>query len=85
MLAGKIQLPAYIVLLTEDHIYVSDDNSKEYTEEQILNLDGLFWKFRKDTLKEVDEDLGWDGIEFTGSYLIIHKNENNESNTVATD
>lgn len=27
------------------------------------------WKFREDTLGEVDEGLGWDGIRVTGSIL----------------
>jgi hypothetical protein len=27
------------------------------------------WKFRRDTGGEVDEDLDWDGIRRTGSYL----------------
>jgi hypothetical protein len=28
------------------------------------------WKFYRTTGGEVDEDLGWDGITYTGSYLI---------------
>ncbi len=28
------------------------------------------WKFRRDNGAEVDEDLGWDGLTETGSYLI---------------
>lgn len=27
------------------------------------------WKFWRDNGAEVDEDLGWDGINVTGSYL----------------
>ena len=28
------------------------------------------WKFRRDTGAEVDEELGWDGLTITGSYLV---------------
>lgn len=27
------------------------------------------WKFRKDNGCEVDEDLGWDGVAHTGSFI----------------
>jgi hypothetical protein len=28
------------------------------------------WKFRKENGAEVDEQLGWDGVSTTGSYLV---------------
>ncbi len=31
--------------------------------------EGVGWKFRADNGNEVDEDLDWDGILRTGSYL----------------
>ena len=27
------------------------------------------WEFHKETGAEIDEDLGWDGVNITGSYL----------------
>lgn len=29
-----------------------------------------WWTFDKNTLGEIDEDLGWDGVTNTGSYLV---------------
>lgn len=39
----------------------------EVTKNEILTAGG--WKFNRDTGLEIDEDLGWDGITTTGSYL----------------
>lgn len=70
MLAGTIQLPVYIVLIDDEHIFVSNEPG-EYEEQDIKEQNGLFWKFNKDTLAEVDEFLGFDGVTLTCSYLIL--------------
>ena len=39
------------------------------------------WKFRRENGAEVDEDLGWDGTERTGSVLILELETINKNDT----
>lgn len=70
MLGGKIPMHGEIVHLTKEHLYFST-RSTMLSIEQIENQEGMVWKFNRETLGEVDEDLGWDGITKTGSTLRI--------------
>lgn len=42
----------------------------EITEETIVCGD---WTFHRETGAEIDEDLGWDGVTVTGSYLLTEE------------
>lgn len=61
MLAGKIPMKVIVGKVDDDFIYTS-------SEDGIVTLQEG-WKFRRENGAEVDEDLGWDGITHTGSFL----------------
>lgn len=56
MLAGVVPMELKVSSVDETFIYVGSPG------------DG--WKFLRSTGAEVDEDLGWDGVTYTGSYLV---------------
>jgi hypothetical protein len=62
MLAGSIPMKLIVGKVDDDFIYTASPDGIISHEEG--------WKFRKDNGSEVDEDLGWDGIKTTGSFLI---------------
>lgn len=63
MLAGTIPVDVVVTIVREDVIYCgSADGFVSGTEE-----DG--WKFNRSNGAEIDEDLGWDGITSTGSFI----------------
>jgi len=65
MLAGKIALQLVVGKVDEEFIYCGSGPSDSL---KVKWEDG--WKFRRTNGAEVDEDLGWDGIKSTGSFLI---------------
>lgn len=56
MLAGTIPMELVVGHVDETMIYIGKPGEGG-------------WKFRRDNGAEVDEDLGWDGINLTGSYI----------------
>ncbi len=63
MLGGKIPMQVIVGKIDDIHVFTSSADG-------IITLEEG-WKFRIDTGAEVDEDLGWDGIVKTGSYIKI--------------
>lgn len=61
LLAGKIPMKLIVGKIDDTFIYTKSPDGR------VKLADG--WKFRRDNGAEVDEDLGWDGINRTGSYL----------------
>lgn len=55
MLAGTIPMELKVHSVDETYIYCGKP--------------GVGWKFLRSNGAEVDEDLGWDGVTHTGSYL----------------
>lgn len=55
MLAGTIPMSLVVTNVDDAFIHAAGEHG---------------WKFRRDTGTEVDEDLGWDGITMTGSFLV---------------
>lgn len=63
LLAGVVQMKLIVGKVDDTLIYCGSADGVVSLEEG--------WKFRRDTGAEVDEDLNWDGITKTGSYLIL--------------
>lgn len=62
LLAGVVPMKLIVGKVDETFIYCGSSDGIVDTNEG--------WKFRKDNGAEVDEDLGWDGVTHTGSFLI---------------
>ena len=60
LLAGEIPVKITITSVDDEFIHANPFGPNE---------EG--WKFRRSNGAEVDEELGWDGITMTGSYLIL--------------
>jgi len=65
MLAGTVPMLQEVGKVDETFIYTFND--------RVPLEEG--WKFRRSNGAEVDEELGWDGITVTGSYLIHEQNQ----------
>lgn len=65
MLGGTLPMKLIVGKVDETFIYTATPDGK-------INVDEG-WKFRRDNGAEVDEDLGWDGIKATGSYLTLEE------------
>jgi hypothetical protein len=63
LLAGVVPMKLIVGKVDETFIYTA-------TPDGVINIEEG-WKFRRDNGNEVDEDLNWDGITTTGSYLIL--------------
>jgi hypothetical protein len=63
LLAGTVPMKLIVGKVDDTLIYTA-------TPDGVINIEEG-WKFRRDNGAEVDEDLGWDGIKTTGSYLIL--------------
>jgi hypothetical protein len=63
LLAGTVPMKLIVGKVDDTLIYTA-------TPDGVVNIDEG-WKFRRDNGAEVDEELGWDGIKTTGSYLIL--------------
>ena len=61
MLGGKIPVEVIVGRIDEKFVYTSSADGVIPLEEG--------WKFLISTGGEVDEDLGWDGLTHTGSYI----------------
>lgn len=61
LLGGKIPMDLEVGRIDETYIYTKSTDGR-------VKL-SAGWKFRRDNGAEVDEELGWDGIKRTGSYL----------------
>lgn len=61
MLAGTVPMKMIITGVDDVFIYCKPADEPDFPDQ---------WKFRLDTLAEVDEELGFDGINFTGSFLL---------------
>jgi hypothetical protein len=57
MLAGTIPMKLNVGFVDEKMIYIGKPGEGG-------------WKFLRSNGAEVDEDLGWDGVNVTGSYLV---------------
>lgn len=61
VLGGVVEMPVIVGYIDENIFKVGE-------------VDGVIswedgWAFNKHTGLEIDEDLGWDGISITGSYI----------------
>lgn len=63
ILSNTVNIPVVIGEITEDVIKVGSKDG-------IIPWE-IGWTFSKKTLMEIDEDLGWDGITKSGSYLVL--------------
>lgn len=61
ILGGVVKMQLVVGDVDDNLIYCSSKDG-------IVDLESG-WKFRKENGAEVDEDLGWDGITYTGSFL----------------
>lgn len=62
LLGEAVQLKLHVKAVTDAHIYCTPPGVS-------WDLDQC-WKFMRTTGAEVDEELGWDGVNLTGSRLI---------------
>jgi len=65
ILAGH-PMEVVVGVVTPEHVYCGSPNGF------VPATVEAGWKFRKDNGLEVDEDLGWDGLTRTGSYIKVH-------------
>lgn len=71
MLAGVCAVETEVTLVDDDFVYTSPPGANWPIEQG--------WKFRRSNGAEVDEELGFDGITLTGSYLVHEEQkEHNE-------
>lgn len=61
LLGGKVRMELIVGDVDDEIIYCGSSDGLIPVDEG--------WKFRRQNGAEVDEDLGWDGINFTGSVL----------------
>jgi len=63
LLAGVVPMKLIVGKVDDTLIYCESPDGEVPLEEG--------WKFRRENGAEVDEDLGWDGVTKTGSYLVL--------------
>lgn len=61
LLGGKLEIPVIVGEVTDDTIKVGSEDGIIPWEEG--------WTFNRITGAEIDEELGWDGITVTGSFI----------------
>lgn len=61
LLSGVLPMKVVVGDVDDTFIYTGSEDGKVHYKEG--------WKFRRDNGAEVDEEIGWDGITQTGSYL----------------
>lgn len=62
-LGGTVPMKMKVIGINERIICVN------ILEEGDIDFGPTDWEFHRETGAEIDEDLGWDGITITGSYL----------------
>ncbi len=84
ILGGRVILPVIVHSIEKDKIVVIADDPQ--WKERIIEMAKTMeiplsevtlptWDFHPTTGAEIDEDLGWDGVTKTGSYLKIPTDE----------
>ena len=63
LLAGTVPMKLIVGKVDDNFIYTA-------TPDGAINIENG-WKFRRENGAEVDEELGWDGIKMTGSFLTL--------------